>query len=161
MSLINKPTNNPTEKSSMKLTDKQFIFFGSALGYLVTAVVMIIVMEFQTAAFKLAGILFFPFAFSSYLICPWLAPKISAADSLYKSILFSILAATLTSSLTGALTGLVSVISESLKRTGSLSFSTNIAMVAIYSGAGLLYSLPGILIVGTLLGKFIYQRNHL
>jgi hypothetical protein len=152
--------NKLTNKYTDKYTDKQIIFFGSLLGYVVTATVMVIVMGFQPQAFKLAGVLFLPFALSSYLICPWLAPKITAADSLYKSILISILAAILTSSLTGALTGLMSVISDSLKRTGSPSFSTNIAMVAIFIGAGLLYSLPGIFIIGTVLGKFIYQRNH-
>jgi hypothetical protein len=140
-----------------KLTDKQLIFIGSVLGYLVTAVVMVAIMEFQPRAFKFAGILFFPFALSSYLICSWFAQKITAATSPSISIFNSIVAAALTSLLTGAFTGLISVV---LKQTGSSHFSTNIVMVALISGAGFLYSLPGIFIVGTMLGKFIYQRNH-
>ncbi len=145
-------------KSNDRLTNTQIVFIGSLAGYLLTALVMFVVMR-QLEAFKLAGFLFIPFALSTSLIYRWFTPKIVAANSLQKAIVTSILAATLTSFLTGALTGLVSAIAQAQKYPHT-PFSSTIMVMGLFIGAGVVYSLPAILILGPMVGNFIYKKHH-
>jgi hypothetical protein len=145
-------------KTNDRFTDTQIVFIGSFAGYLLTALVMFVVMR-QLEAFKLAGFLFVPFALSTFLICRWFTPKIVAANTLQKARFTSILAATLTSLLTGALTGLVNAITHALKFP-STPFSSTGMIIGLFIGAGIIYSLPGILILGPMVGNFIYKKNH-
>lgn len=151
-----------------KLTDKKLILLGSFLGYLITATIIIVVIpEFQIL--KLAGILFFPFALSSCLTFWWYAPKIISAASLKKSIFYSIVAAIMTSFLTGALTGIAVVIEKAQKYVNltqegydlNYPISNVIYVIVMYAVGGLIYSIPGIIIAGSILGKMTYQRKHL
>ncbi len=141
-------------------TDQQVLFSGSIAGYLLTTIVMVTMMRFQLASFKLAGALFIPFVLFSFLICRWFSPKISKAATPGQSVLYSIFAASLVSLLTGATTGLLSTIYVAQKQPAWEMTKNNMIVMAFYIAAGFVYSLPGILIVGTILGKKIYQRNH-
>lgn len=143
------------------LSDKRLVFASSFLGYFITAAAIVIFMNLQLGAFKLAGMLFLPFALSALLVSNWYTRKIMSAKTLKKSVLHSILAATLTSVLTGFLTGLAGAIYEAAKRSDGLNLVSFVGLICIYIGAGLIYALPGILVAGAVLGRLAFQRRNI
>lgn len=147
-------------KSLRRLTDTQLIFLCAAIGYFMTLLEIVAVMKFQLNAFKLVGILFVPFALSTFLVSWWYGPKVKQASSSGQSVFKSILAALFTSLLTCTISGIALTIFAIQSNKIVFNVSTNMTVFLLYVLAGLLYSVPGILIAGVFLGRVIYLRKH-
>jgi hypothetical protein len=141
-----------------KVSDKSLIILGSLGGYLITALTMIVIMNFKTGVFPLTAAVFIPFAAVSFVVIRWFGPKVIAAAISQKAIGLSLVGGFIIAYLTGILYGIASCVIEITFHGHVFHIRNVIFTVGTYTFAAFLYALPGVLISGITLGKVLNAR---